>query len=75
MSVWDRFEAEKFRENEVIATFHGERVRGRYALFQTRDKDWLIFTAWTPEDRATSRCRTASARCSRGAASCRATSR
>src|SRR6266480_3539803 len=32
MSVWDRgtFEAEKFRENEVIATFRGERVKGRY---------------------------------------------
>ncbi len=52
MSVWDRgtFEAEKFRENEVIATFHGERVRGRYALFQTRDKDWLIHRMDPPED-------------------------
>jgi bifunctional non-homologous end joining protein LigD len=31
MRVWDRgsFEAEKFRDNEVIATFHGERLRGR----------------------------------------------
>ena len=29
MTVWDSgtYEAEKFRENEVIATFHGERVR------------------------------------------------
>jgi bifunctional non-homologous end joining protein LigD len=44
MSVWDRgtFEAEKFREDEVIATFHGERVQGRYALFRTRGDDWLI---------------------------------
>ena len=52
MSVWDRgtFEAEKFRENEVIASFHGERVRGRYALFQTRDKDWLIHRMDPPED-------------------------
>jgi bifunctional non-homologous end joining protein LigD len=52
MSVWDRgtFEAEKFRENEVIATFQGERVRGRYALFQTRDQDWLIHRMDPPED-------------------------
>ena len=44
MFVWDSgtFEAEKFRENEVIATFHGERMRGRYALFQTRGDDWMI---------------------------------
>jgi bifunctional non-homologous end joining protein LigD len=52
MAVWDRgtFEAEKFRANEVIATFHGERVRGRYALFQTRDRDWLIHRMDPPED-------------------------
>jgi bifunctional non-homologous end joining protein LigD len=44
MHVWDRgiFEAEKFREDEVIATFHGERLKGRYALFRTRGDDWLI---------------------------------
>ena len=52
MRVWDRgtFEAEKFREGEVIATFHGERMRGRYALFQTRGKDWLIHRMDPPED-------------------------
>ena len=44
MEVWDTgtYEAEKFRDNEVIATFHGERMQGRYALFATRGKDWLI---------------------------------
>ena len=52
MHVWDSgtFEAEKFRENEVIATFHGERMRGRYAIFQTRGKDWLIHRMDPPED-------------------------
>ena len=52
MLVWDSgtFEAEKFRENEVIATFHGERMSGRYALFQTRGKDWLIHRMDPPED-------------------------
>jgi bifunctional non-homologous end joining protein LigD len=52
MRVWDRgtFEAEKFRENEVIATFHGERLNGRYALFHTRGNDWLIHRMDPPED-------------------------
>jgi bifunctional non-homologous end joining protein LigD len=44
MAVWDRgtYEAEKFRDEEVIATLHGERVRGRYALFHTGGKNWMI---------------------------------
>ena len=52
MEVWDTgtFEAEKFRDDEVIATFHGERVRGRYALFRTREQDWLIHRMDPPED-------------------------
>jgi bifunctional non-homologous end joining protein LigD len=52
MEVWDRgtFEPEKFRDSEVIATFHGERLRGRYALFRTRDQDWLIHRMDPPED-------------------------
>ena len=54
MRVWDTgtFEAEKFRDDEVIATFHGERVRGRYALFRTRGNDWLIHRMDPPEDPA-----------------------
>jgi bifunctional non-homologous end joining protein LigD len=52
MAVWDTgtFEPEKFREDEVIATFHGERVRGRYALFRTREQDWLIHRMDPPDD-------------------------
>jgi bifunctional non-homologous end joining protein LigD len=52
MEVWDRgtYEAEKFREGEVIATFHGERMQGRYALFSTRGKDWLIHRMDPPDD-------------------------
>jgi DNA ligase D-like protein (predicted ligase)/DNA ligase D-like protein (predicted 3'-phosphoesterase) len=52
MEVWDRgtYEAEKFREGEVIATFHGERMNGRYALFSTRGNDWLIHRMDPPED-------------------------
>ena len=52
MRVFDRgtFEAEKFRDNEVIATFGGERLRGRYALFQTRGQDWMIHRMDPPLD-------------------------
>jgi bifunctional non-homologous end joining protein LigD len=52
MGIWDRgtYEAEKFRDDEVIATFHGERFRGRYALFATRGKDWLLHRMDPPED-------------------------
>jgi bifunctional non-homologous end joining protein LigD len=44
MTVWDTgtYEPEKFRDGEVIATFHGERVQGRYALFRTRGDNWMI---------------------------------
>lgn len=54
MTVWDRgtYDAEKFRDDEVIATFHGERLRGRYALFRTRERDWLIHRMDPPEDPA-----------------------
>jgi bifunctional non-homologous end joining protein LigD len=52
MEVWDTgtYAAEKFREGEVIATFHGERMQGRYALFATRGKDWLIHRMDPPAD-------------------------
>jgi bifunctional non-homologous end joining protein LigD len=52
ISVWDRgtYQAEKFRDDEVIATFNGERVHGRYALFRTRESDWMIHRMDPPED-------------------------
>ena len=52
MTIWDSgtYEAEKFREAEVIATFHGERVQGRYALFQTRGDNWMIHRMDPPLD-------------------------
>lgn len=54
MFVWDRgtYEAEKFRDDEVIATFHGERLDGRYALFRTRESDWMIHRMDPPVDPA-----------------------
>lgn len=54
--IYDRgtYATEKWRADEVIVTFSGSRVSGRYALFQTRGKDWMIHrmdpppAGWTP---------------------------
>ncbi len=52
MKIWDRgtYELHKFRDDEVMVTFHGERVHGRYVLFRTRGKDWMIHRMDPPED-------------------------
>ncbi len=52
MTVWDSgtYDAEKFRDGEVIAEFSGDRMRGRYALFRTQGSDWLIHRMDPPED-------------------------
>lgn len=54
VKIWDRgtYAAEKFRDSEVIVTFHGERLEGRYVLFQTRGKDWMIHRMDPPADPA-----------------------
>ncbi|HEY7051065.1 MAG TPA: ATP-dependent DNA ligase [Mycobacterium sp.] len=43
MIVWDAgtYEAEKFRDDEVIVTLQGQRISGRYALIQTEGTNWL----------------------------------
>src|SRR5213080_4535255 len=55
MTIWDRgtYLPEKVEDRKVMAEFHGERVRGRYALFQTgsEPKDWMIHRMDPPEDR------------------------
>src|SRR5436190_16600938 len=52
MEIWDRgtYEAEKFRDDEVILTFAGERVEGKYALFQTKGDNWIIHRMDPPAD-------------------------
>ena len=52
MKIWDRgtYEVHKFRADEVMVTFHGERVRGRYVLFRTKGDDWMIHRMDPPED-------------------------
>ena len=52
MTIWDRgtYEVHKFRDDEVMVTFHGERVRGRYVLFRTKGDDWMIHRMDPPDD-------------------------
>jgi bifunctional non-homologous end joining protein LigD len=52
MAIWDRgtYELHKFRDDEVMVTFHGERVRGRYVLFRTKGDDWMIHRMDPPDD-------------------------
>ena len=52
MRVWDRgtYELHKFRDDEVMVTFHGERLHGRYVLFRTGGKNWMIHRMDPPED-------------------------
>lgn len=53
MTVWDTgtYEAEKFTADKVVVRFDGRRVQGKYALFQTRDDDWLIHRMDRPDPR------------------------
>lgn len=52
MKVWDRgtYTTEKFRPDEVIVVLSGERVQGRYVLFQTAGDNWMIHRMDPPAD-------------------------
>ena len=52
MKIFDRgtFEVEKWRDAEVMVVFHGERVRGKYVLFKTGGKNWMIHRMDPPDD-------------------------
>ena len=52
MTIYDHgvYEEHKFRDDEVMITFFGERVRGRYVLFRTGEKNWMIHRMDPPED-------------------------
>lgn len=52
VSIWDHgtYECEKWSEREVKVVLHGERVRGRYVLFETGDKQWMIHRMDPPQD-------------------------
>jgi bifunctional non-homologous end joining protein LigD len=44
VSIWDHgeYELEKWTETEVKVVLHGSRAQGRYVLFATRGKNWMI---------------------------------
>jgi bifunctional non-homologous end joining protein LigD len=44
VSIWDHgtYEPEKWRDREVMVVLHGERAKGRYVLFPTNGKNWMI---------------------------------
>jgi bifunctional non-homologous end joining protein LigD len=52
MAIWDHgtYETHKWRDREVMVTFHGERVRGRYVLFHTGGNNWMIHRMDPPQD-------------------------
>jgi bifunctional non-homologous end joining protein LigD len=55
MWIWDRgtYEVEKWEGKKVVVRLHGERVSGKYALFQTgAPKDWMIHRMDPPMDPA-----------------------
>jgi DNA ligase D-like protein (predicted 3'-phosphoesterase) len=52
MFIWDRgtYETEKWTDREVKIVLHGSRVSGRYVLFQTDGKNWMIHRMDPPAD-------------------------
>jgi bifunctional non-homologous end joining protein LigD len=52
VSIWDcgTYEAEQFDEDMVIVVFRGGRLEGRYAIFRTGGKNWLVHMMKPPEE-------------------------
>jgi bifunctional non-homologous end joining protein LigD len=52
MTIWDHgtYVAEKFTDEKVEIELRGERVQGRYALFPTKGKNWMIHRMDPPSD-------------------------
>jgi bifunctional non-homologous end joining protein LigD len=44
VDIWDHgtYELEKWTDREVMVVLHGEKAEGRYVLFPTRGKNWMI---------------------------------
>jgi bifunctional non-homologous end joining protein LigD len=54
VSIWDHgtYQTEKWRKDEVIIVFAGERLTGRYVLFRAgrEERDWMIHRMDPPVD-------------------------
>ena len=51
--IWDRgdYDLEKWRVDEIIVVLHGQRASGRYVLFSTKGKNWIIHKMDDPPKR------------------------
>jgi bifunctional non-homologous end joining protein LigD len=51
VTLWDHgeFDLEKWSDREVMVVLHGDRVRGRYVLFRTDAKNWMIHRMDPPD--------------------------
>jgi bifunctional non-homologous end joining protein LigD len=49
---WDRgtYELHKWSDDEVMVTLHGRRVQGKYVLFRTSGRDWMVHRMDPPQD-------------------------
>ncbi len=52
VTIWDRgtYETEKWTDREIKIVLHGDRVSGRYVLFPTQGKNWVIHRMDPPVD-------------------------
>ncbi|OJF13423.1 DNA polymerase ligase N-terminal domain-containing protein [Couchioplanes caeruleus] len=51
MTIHDHgtYETDKWRDDEIGVTFHGDRTHGRYVFFQTGGRDWMVRRMDPPE--------------------------
>ncbi|MEV4345057.1 DNA polymerase ligase N-terminal domain-containing protein [Actinoplanes sp. NPDC049596] len=51
MTIFDHgtYEADKWHDDEIGVTFHGDRTNGRYVFFQTDGNDWMVRRMDPPE--------------------------
>jgi bifunctional non-homologous end joining protein LigD len=51
MTIFDRgtYQTDKWRDDEIGVTFHGDRTSGRYIFFQTDGADWMVRRMDPPE--------------------------
>ena len=52
VAIWDKgtYETEKWSDREVMVVLHGKRTQGRYVLFRTNGKNWMIHRMDPPLD-------------------------
>src|SRR3954452_11646207 len=52
MMIWDHgtYDEEEWEDRKAVVVFHGQRVKGKYALFATRGRDWMIHRMDPPAD-------------------------